>query len=298
MRETIERLEKHLGAKISSSSPAGGGCIANACIAVLSDGREFFVKSLNHSSDVFRKEANGLRTINKTGTIRVPEVVYVDSSLLVLEKIEVGQTTTKTFKLLAQQLAEMHRCTEHFFGFQENNYLGLTEQVNTPKLEVHSPRDWGLWSKFFVKNRIQIFLAALEDKNLLGQPLSDAVWHLTDHIPELLSQALEPPTLIHGDLWSGNYLVDENGYPVLIDPAVYYGHREADLAMARLFGGFPEDFFRTYENFFPLRDGHSTRLKVYQLHHLLNHILLFGKSYKNQTLSLVRQILSAHDFKS
>jgi fructosamine-3-kinase len=171
-----------------------------------------------------------------------------------------------------------------------DNFIGSTPQPNAPlcgdwaKAEDNEGTDW---PGFFIKRRLryQVDLAVRKGH---GAELSGLLDVAEGPINRLLSEAVESPSLLHGDLWSGNYMVDELGMPCLIDPAVYYGHREADLAMTRLFGGFEPAFYEAYMEAFPLAQGHEERLPVYQLYHLLNHLNLFGRSYLAQCMNILK----------
>ena len=185
---------------------------------------------------------------------------------------------------LGFQFAKLHYFSGEKFGFPEDNYLGDSPQSNSP-----SKNGSINWPTFYVENRLQ-FQAALAVKNGYMTPeLQNLLELLYNKIPELLSGTEDKPSLLHGDLWSGNYLIDKNGRSWLIDPAVYYGHREADLAMTSLFGGFSKTFYSAYESAFPLAPGYAEREPLYQLYHLLNHLNLFGTGYYRQVISILKR---------
>jgi protein-ribulosamine 3-kinase len=202
-----------------------------------------------------------------------------------LEWIEEGkESTDSSMEELGFQFAKLHHFSGEIFGFPEDNYLGDSPQSNSP-----SKNGSINWPTFYVENRLQ-FQAALAVKNGYTTPeLQNLLELLYNKIPELLSGTEDKPSLLHGDLWSGNYLIDKNGRPWMIDPAVYYGHREADLAMTSLFGGFSKTFYSAYESAFPLAPGYAEREPLYQLYHLLNHLNLFGTGYYRQVISILKR---------
>lgn len=261
--------------------PVGGGCIAEARIATFADGYRVFVKSAEGLPGMFECEAKGLSALAAAGAIRTPEVLAVGDGALVLEAIIPGPRRPDFFEVFGRRFARLHSRQGPFFGFDGDNFIGSTAQRNTP---VGAGDDW---PGFFVERRLR-FQVELAERNGHGSELRECLESGEAHIREIIGAAAEPPSLLHGDLWGGNYMVDDRGSPCLIDPAVYYGHREADLAMTRLFGGFPPPFYAAYTEAWPLEPGHAERLPLYQLYHLLNHLNLFGGAYYRQC----RQILA------
>ena len=172
---------------------------------------------------------------------------------------------------------------EKYFGFYEDNYIGSTSQINIAdeceKLD---------WTKFYFNKRLKFQFDLAEKKGCGGEELRKAFSKLENKFVDILKSNDEKPSLLHGDLWSGNYITDENGKACLIDPAVYYGHREADLAMTKLFGGFDSSFYAAYNEEYPLDDGYLYRENVYKLYHILNHLNLFGVGYYQQAVSLIK----------
>lgn len=270
-----------------------GGCIANAGIAYFRDGTEVFVKSGGSArSDMFRTEAEGLRELSRANALRVPGVLLAGDNSIVLECIRPGPRKPEFFEEFGRRFARLHRYHGRLCGFREDNFIGSTAQINTPLgglwEECRAPEDSGAdWPAFFFERRLR-FQAELAVENGFGSHLLNLLDRAGSEIIKLLGEAIEPPSLLHGDLWSGNFIVDEHGVACLIDPAVYYGHREADLAMTHLFGGFGPDFYRTYDEVFPLSPGHRERRPVYQLYHLLNHLNLFGRSYFGQCENILK----------
>jgi len=280
------RIEEILSEPVKSTTAVSGGCIADSRKLVMNSGRVFFLKQVRDgSSGTFESEVSGLEELRKAGAVLVPEVVAQGPDYLLLEWIEEGKESADScMEELGFQFAKLHYFSGEKFGFPEDNYLGDSPQSNSP-----SKNGSINWPTFYVENRLQ-FQAALAVKNGYMTPeLQNLLELLYNKIPELLSGTEDKPSLLHGDLWSGNYLIDKNGRSWLIDPAVYYGHREADLAMTSLFGGFSKTFYSAYESAFPLAPGYAEREPLYQLYHLLNHLNLFGTGYYRQVISILKR---------
>jgi fructosamine-3-kinase len=273
-----------------------GGCIANARVASFSDGSSVFVKSAAGTSGMFEREAEGLRALAAAASIRVPEVLAVGREALVLEMIHEGPKQPKFFEAFGRGFAKLHDHRGPAFGFPHDNFIGSTPQRNDPIdgswaaiVENGSPaKDGSTWPEFFLERRLR-FQVKLATSKGHGPDIGHLLDRAEGQIAELLGSSIEPPGILHGDLWSGNYLVDDLGEACLIDPAVYYGNREADLAMTRLFGGFDSSFYEAYCEVSPLAAGHQERLPIYQLYHILNHLNLFGGSYYDQSLRILRR---------
>ena len=280
------RIEEVLSEPVKSTTAVSGGCIADSRKLVMNSGRVFFLKQVRDgSSGTFESEACGLEELRKAGAVRIPEVVAQGPDYLLLEWIVEGkESTDSSMEELGFQFAKLHHFSGEIFGFPEDNYLGDSPQSNSP-----SKNGSINWPTFYVENRLQ-FQAGLAEKNGYATPeLRSLLELLYKKIPDLLSGIEDKPSLLHGDLWCGNYLIDQNGKPWLIDPAVYYGHREADLAMTSLFGGFSKTFYSAYESAFPLVPGYPEREPLYQLYHLLNHLNLFGTGYYRQVISILKR---------
>lgn len=270
---------------IESRGGIGGGCI-NECYAVRGAGRAYFVK-LNTSSraDMFAAEAEGLAQIARSDTVRVPRPVShgagAGPSWLVLEHLELRPGDERSMSRLGRNLARMHRVRAARHGWHRDNTIGATPQVNTASED---------WVAFWRERRLgfQLKLAASRGH---GGRLIAAGERLLEVLPSFFRGYTPPPSLLHGDLWSGNAGQTAGGEPVIYDPAVYYGDREADLAMTELFGGFPREFYDAYNAAWPLAPGYAKRKHLYNLYHLLNHLNIFGGSYRGQveaTLGLLR----------
>ena len=280
------RLEKILSEPIKSTSSVSGGCIADSRKLQLESGKLYFLKQLRGSSlGAFDAEERGLEELRKSGAVNVPEIVCKGPDFLLLQWIEAGYIrSSSSMEMLGLQFAELHRYRGKKFGLSEDNLLGDSPQSNKPSKEGRLN-----WAKFFVENRLE-FQTSLAVKNGYATPeLNNLMDNLIKKVPDLISGTEEEPSLLHGDLWSGNYLIDESGIPWLIDPAVYYGHREADLAMTSLFGGFSNSFFSAYKSAYPISPGYSEREPLYQLYPLLNHLNLFGTGYYGQVISVLKR---------
>jgi fructosamine-3-kinase len=279
------KLEEILGEEARVISGIGGGSIADSNIIETSSGKRFFLKT-GFSSSMFINEANGLKELRKPGCIKIPEVIAADRDFLLLELVTPGQRMKNFWEVFGRQFAEMHKFTARSYGFYENNYIGATPQMNIP-----SESEQNNWVEFYLNKRLG-FQIELAEKNGYGTPeLKRAFSKLAEKIDTILEGSEESPALLHGDLWSGNYITGSEGEPVLIDPAVYYGHREADLAMTYLFGGFSNEFYKAYNEAYPLKDGWEYRLNIYKLYHVLNHLNLFGTGYYGQALRLMEYYL-------
>jgi fructosamine-3-kinase len=221
----------------------------------------------------------------ETETIRVPRPLCSgltsNQAYLVMEYIEMGHAGRESRGIAGRQLAEMHRAGWHEFGWHRDNTIGSTPQPNTPSSS---------WVDFWRENRLgfQLRLAARNgyggSLQRGGERLLESFHHLIDHDPK--------PSLLHGDLWGGNIAYDQEGQPVIFDPAVYYGDREADLAMTELFGGFSNAFYDAYREAWPLAPGYTTRKTLYNLYHVLNHLNLFGGGYLGQASSMIDRLLA------
>lgn len=269
--------------EIEKSHPVSGGCI-NQGYAVSGNGLIYFVK-INQANQeaMFAAEALGLKQIHATKTIRVPEPIcwgIADkSSYLVLEWLEFGGGNSQSWEKMGRNLARLHQVSlSDRFGWHCNNTIGSTPQINTVS---------NSWADFFAHQRIgyQLRLAKERGGNF---PDEDQV---IPAISEILSQHQPHPSLVHGDLWSGNAAITVDGEPVILDPATYWGDREVDLAMTELFGGFPAAFYRGYNDVFPLDAGYQQRKTLYNLYHILNHFNLFGGGYASQANRMLQEIL-------
>ncbi len=273
-------LEFNLKREFRSFRPLHGGSIATAFTAETTRGEKYFVKVYEENGEYVKSEVNGLKEIEKTGTVKTPSIIFNTGNLLVLQYIEEGRSSKDFWERFGNEFAALHRFTYESPGYFENNYIGLTPQINSFKDN---------WPEFFMENRLlyQIKLAEKSGRN--GYQIVNEYLRSEKRIRETISNYNHTNSLLHGDLWSGNYLCAEGGVPVLIDPAVYYGDREADLAMTKLFGGFDPYFYFSYNESFRTEDGWQEREPVYKLYHVLNHYNLFGESYLSQAVAIMRK---------
>jgi len=267
----------------------GGGCIADARVATFENDSKVFVKCAAGAPEMFKREAEGLRALAAAAAIRVPEVLAVNEQALVLEMIQQAPKKRGFFEAFGQNFAMLHKHAGKACGFPHDNFIGSTRQLNEP---LDGPwddaaDDGSIWPAFFMERRLH-FQVRLATSGGYGHELVHLLDRAEARIIDLLSAAIEVPCILHGDLWSGNFIVDDRGEACLIDPAVYYGHREADLAMTRLFGGFEPAFYKAYTEAWPLAPGHEDRLPIYQLYHILNHLNLFGGGYFGQSKRILQ----------
>ncbi len=264
--------------------PIHGGDI-NQAFRLECDQRKFFVK-VNRSEllSMFVAEKAGLDAIRHSGTIRVPEVYLAgcegDLAYLVMEYIELGGRPDAD--RFATALAAMHRCFHEQFGFECDNTIGSTPQINTFNAD---------WIQFWRRQRLE-FQLELARKNGFDTRLIDAGNRLAETLGKFFESYQPRPSLLHGDLWSGNQGADEQGNPVIFDPACYFGDHEADLAMMELFGHPGQRFFAIYNEHFPIDAGYSERRELYNLYHVLNHANLFGGGYAAQAERIIERLLS------
>lgn len=263
-----DTVERALGSRPRDEAPSAG-------IVELRDGRRVFVKAPRdrRAHAMVDAEAHGLDFLRGRSGLRVPEVLVRGDGFLVLEALDLRPVDGESF---GRALAELHRSGAPSFGLDRDNFIGLTEQRNTPHAR---------WADFYRDERILAVARRCE--------LDTRVRTLVDRVAERLDQLVadEAPARLHGDLWSGNACADESGTPCVFDPAVSGGSREMDLAMMRLFGGFPRRTFAAYEESFPLPPGHEERVALYQLYYLLVHVAIFGAGYVAQTERCLHDIL-------
>lgn len=281
----LAHLQSFLSQKLQNPvleiKSVGGGCI-NQTYKITTADKYFFCK-LNSASKfphLFEKEKNGLELIQKYNVIKTPGIIDYsiigNEQILTLEWIEEGNRKDEFWKTFGQQLAALHQISTEEFGLKEDNYMGSVPQINRQEKN---------WVLFFRANRLEPLVKLCVNKNLLQPKHQEQFEILYQRLLQIFDN--EKPALIHGDLWSGNYMCDKKGMPVLIDPAVYFGHRSVDLAMTTLFGGFHKSFYQAYHHYFPLPENYREQWNACNLYPLLIHLYLFGKSY----LSKIEQTL-------
>ncbi len=273
-----EWLDNNQLGNITSADSVSGGCIHQALRIQTASGECFFLKQDPVKyPDVFQREAEGLEALRVIGGPVIPDVYLIGEEYLLLRDLQPAPRCKDFWHIYGQQLAVIHLRHNPRFGFKHDNYIGSNPQENTWLENGHD---------FFRERRLRNQIRLASDRSLLNtndlHNLEGLMLRLPDLIPE------QPASLIHGDLWSGNLISDKDGKPALIDPAVYFGWAEADLAMADLFGYYPDEFYGAYTEVHPLENGYRARFPIYNLYHLLNHLNLFGGGY----LSQIRTILN------
>ena len=268
-------LEAALGSAVGQAGSLSGGDINLAHQIELADGRRLFVKTNARSPrGMFAAEARGLRWLAEPGALRIPDVVAVarpedEHQFLVLELIARGRPAADFDERLGSGLAALHRTGAPGFGLDHDNFIGWLPQANG---------SLPTWAEFYRTRRLEAQLKRAVDEGTATPRMRRGFERLFAALDDLLGPP-EPPARLHGDLWNGNLLCDDRGAPCLIDPAVYGGHREIDLAMMRFFGGFGPRVFAAYEEAWPLADGDQARVPLYQLYPLMVHVNLFGGGY-------------------
>lgn len=266
-------IEKWLEEPVLGARALAGGDINQVFRLKLAHSPDLVLKlnSSNMYPDMFEKEAKGLDLLRGAGG-KAPQVVktFVDGAnqYLLLEFIKESRPDGASWEKFGRQLARVHQKTSDYFGLGHDNYIGSLVQINSNKKN---------WSEFFISNRLEPLVQMASTRNLLGKAQRKAFESLYARLSQLIPE--EPASLLHGDLWSGNLMFDFYGEPVFIDPAVYFGHREVDIAMTRMFGGFNEIFLSSYNEIKPLELGWQERLEIHNLYPTLVHLVLFGSSY-------------------
>ena len=244
-------------------------------------GKCYFLKR-GAKSLAFQCEARGLKELRKADTISIADCVSVGDNYILTRFVDNGYPAGDFFSRFGQQLARMHRYKSSSYGFDEDNFIG-----DNPQLNSASQTEANNWIEFYFNKRLLYQYKLAECNNRVSDKLQNGFLHLETFIERVLGDSVEEPTLLHGDLWAGNFLCDADNNAILIDPAVYYGHREADLAMTKMFGGFAPSFYSSYHKEYPLQEGWEYREGIYRLYHVLNHLNLFGRSYLAQAEHIV-----------
>ena len=288
IRMCIEKLTEIYGTSVqlTGSRSVGGGCI-NHALKISTTVGDFFLKwNASAPADMFQKEAAGLIEMALSNSdLVIPKVIWSkengdSQSLLLMEYLAPPNNTSGFDERLGRGLAQMHRKTASAFGFYHSNYCGTTVQDNS----------WtSNWAEFYARRRIWNLVQQIKTTRGISFDDQKIYEKLVDRMPELLLHGTIP-SLIHGDLWSGNYMYSNRG-PALIDPACYYADREMELGMMKLFGGFSAAVWNAYDEEFPLPEGWKQRIRLYQLYHVLNHYLLFGGSYGWEALEIAKEYL-------
>ena len=269
--------------QIYSQSPLSGGDI-NAVFKLKTNRGVFCLKQNDRSRylEMLQKEANGLNKLRQHSQFHVPQVIATfedkHSQYLLMEYVELGSKSSGFWEDFGGKLANMHQQSSEQFGWQEDNYIGSLKQTNTQ----HSD-----WASFYREERILPQIRLAFDSQKVDLSFVQKAEKLCSKLHEIFPT--ESPALLHGDLWSGNFMINSEGNPVLIDPAIYYGHREMDLGMMHLFGGFSDYLFHTYNEHFPLEKDWTVRIPLTQLYPLLVHVNLFGGDYVRSAHSVIQR---------
>ena len=271
------------GLAVTRYEAVRGGDI-NASYCLYTNDAKYFLK-VNDASlypGMFEKEANGLQALKGRSALQIPSVVkhgcVERQQYLLMEWIEKGASAKNAWSSLGTGLATIHKTTSEQFGWEEDNYIGSVPQDNAQHIS---------WHQFFTECRIMPLVEMLCEKDVFSATDREAAVAFCEDMRDFFP--VEPPSLLHGDLWSGNIMITAASQPALVDPAVYFGHREMDIGMTLLFGGFDESFYTSYNEMYPLVEGWRDRVYVTQLYPLLVHAILFGGGY----ISNVRDILGS-----
>lgn len=276
---TIQDIAEQENFLVNRYDALSGGSINQVYLLETSEGKRVLkVNEKKRFPGMFQAEKEGLQELKKSKTFQVPEVYQAGSigtrAYLLMEYLEKSALRPDFWENFAENLAAMHKTSASTFGFPRPNYIGSLPQYN----HTHESA-----AGFYISERLEPQFKIALDNGYPFHDLETVFKHIVQLIPE------EAPSLLHGDLWSGNYLVSNTGLPALIDPAVAYGPREMDLAMMKLFGGFPEEVFEMYEATFPLAAGFKDRVALWQLYYLLVHLNIFGKGYLPQVQHILDQ---------
>ena len=263
--------------------PVSGGDISMAYRVETKD-TAFFLK-VNQGQNalhMFQTEKSGLETIAQTKSISTPKIIACETfktqTFILMEFIESKRPNAEDFGRFGKALAVLHQNTSENFGFRDNNFIGSLPQSNKPT---------NSWVNFYINERLKPQFDLAKRHGLLTNEETPAIHHMEKSLEPLFKDV--KPSLLHGDLWSGNYLITKDGLPYLIDPAVYYGHSEVDIAMTQLFGGFSDGFYEAYYSVHPKDSKTASRIEIYQLYYLLVHLNLFGSSYYGSFIKILKK---------
>ncbi len=286
----LRYIENQLGNKFGKKlhvkrvTPVSGGSI-NLSAKIDTTGGVFFLKTNDtfRYPKMFEKEAAGLDFLRGTKTLAIPGIVLTGEddgqAFLMLEFIEARTRRSDFWEMFGRGLAELHRNTNFRFGFSESNFIGSLVQANT---------EHGSWEDFFIEERLEKQLKLARSSGKMNESDTTLIRKLYSRLDSLIP--VERPALLHGDLWSGNFLTNSEGNAVLIDPAIYFGHREMDLAMTKLFGGFEEGFYNSYNEIYPLSQGFEDRIDIHNLYPLMVHVNLFGGGYVGDVRRILKKL--------
>ncbi|HIF52049.1 MAG TPA: fructosamine kinase [Thiotrichaceae bacterium] len=276
----------HQEAIFIKSKTAHGGCINDSRIVTTKDGRQFFIKThpqVNSFPRLFETEFKALQLLAEPDVIHVPKPIAYDDDFIVMDVFNEGRPAKDWQEQMGRCLAQLHLATKkELFGFADDNYIGTTTQLN----------NWNdSWLDFWREQRLAYQLKLFSKKTNKDDLLLQTGERLINKLDSIIGDVSEPAVLLHGDLWSGNAAANEQGQPIMFDPASYYGHREAEIGMMRLFGGFGSCCESAYAEIWPLEEGAERRISLYRLYHELNHLNLFGQSYYQTCLSTINSLI-------
>lgn len=279
MNSILKKIALKQNLKLENAKSLQGGDINE--VFLLECGSEKYVIKINEASkypNMFESEALGLKLLQVTNTFKIPKIIAAGvegkTSYLLLEYISTGSTYQIFWKDFAYCLVKLHQTTQNNFGLKHNNYIGSLQQINNIESSA---------SDFYINQRLIPQFKIADELDFKFSSLERFFKNISEEIPD------EAPSLIHGDLWNGNYMVSNKGEPTLIDPAVAYAPREMDIAMMHLFGGFPQDVYSIYNEQFPLIENWKDRISLWQLYYLLVHLNLFGSSYLSQVKGIIKR---------
>ncbi|HYW34956.1 MAG TPA: fructosamine kinase family protein [Balneolaceae bacterium] len=278
-------VEELLSQPVKNFQTVSGGSINRAARVTTDKGETFFLKWNNSAAgDMFPKEQKGLELLRSARSgLRMPEVIETGSTadgtdFILMTYLEQGSARSDSNRIFGEQLAELHHTTAEQYGLDHDNYIGRLPQSN----KKHTN-----WIDFFIDERLEPQLQMALDAGKFSGGIAQNFHRLYKKLPDLLPE--EPPSLLHGDLWGGNYFFDSEGHPAIYDPAVYYGNREIEIAFTYLFGGFSAEFYASYQENFPLQPNFSKRKDIYNLYPLLVHTNMFGGSYARQVEGIIQR---------
>lgn len=280
-------LQEALGSdiRLDNFHYTSGGCINNA-VRLTTDQGDFFLKwNPDIPDDMFAREAEGLQLLKNANALRIPSVIKFgkleNKNYLLLEHVKTAPQASGYWEDFGRSLAALHRNnTSENYGLDHDNYIG----------SLHQDNDWNPdWISFFMEQRLESQLRLALRSRLVDHQFADRYRAFYHHLPALLP--VEPPALLHGDLWSGNVMTGPDGRVCLIDPAVYYGHREIELAFTQMFGGFDPRFYAGYDEAYPLHPGFDQRVDIYNMYPSMVHVNLFGTSYLPGVERVLRRYL-------
>jgi fructosamine-3-kinase len=269
--------------EVTHGESAPGGDISQTYILYTTKGK-FFIKvnAALFGLDFFEKEARGLATLANAGTLKVPRPLFDgkfhQQIYVVMEYLEKGNPAEDFWLDFGRSIAAMHKHTREQYGLDYDNYIGKLHQLNENR---------GTWHEFYSSQRIMPLVYKAEKIKMLTAETVHHAEQMCAKLSALIPE--EQPALLHGDLWKGNFMVYQTGKAAIFDPSVFYGHREFDLAIARLFGGYDDSFYQAYHEVYPLTPGHMERVDIFQLYHLLVHLLLFGGHYKEDVKNILKK---------